>query len=272
MNSIDQAARDGATRLWNAVPCGKVDGEDGSLNYFLEVERLRYEEQWWQHDCFRFHQYKDKRVLEIGIGHGTDLVQFANAGAVCHGADITDKHLELTARNFALRGLQVQLKKVDATALDFPDGYFDVVYSFGVLHHIPEAERVVVEIERVLKPGGTLLLALYRRWSFFHLYLLLVRGVLQGRLFRLGYRGLLATIETGADGARIRPYVKLYSRKEVRELLVRFDNVETSVRHMSLGRFERSGIGRLLRPLLRASERWLGWYLCVRAARAASAP
>ena len=92
---------------------------------------------------FQFEQYSDRRILEIGVGLGTDLVQFAKAGAVCHGIDITDRHLELAARNFALRGLPVTLKKCDAARIECPDGYFDVVYSFGVIHHIPDAAAVL---------------------------------------------------------------------------------------------------------------------------------
>ena len=198
----DAVAREEAVKQWSANPCGGVGGDETSLDYFLEVERSRYEQQPWQHARFRFEQYTDRRVLEIGVGLGTDLVQFAKAGAVCHGIDITDRHLELAARNFALRGLPVTLKKSDAARIEYPDGYFDVVYSFGVIHHIPDAAAVLREIHRVLKPGGRCLISLYHKHSLFHLYMVLVRGVFRGGRPRR-YEGLMATID--ADGVSLRP-------------------------------------------------------------------
>lgn len=263
----DVVAREHAVRQWSANPCGAVSGDEASLAYFLEVERQRYDQQPWQRAHFRFDQYAGKRILEIGMGLGTDLAQFAKAGAVCHGIDITDRHLELTARNFALRGLPVELKKCDAAYIDYPDGHFDVIYSFGVIHHIPDALAVVREINRVLKPGGKCLIALYHTYSLFHLFMVLVRGILLGRLFRLGYAGLMATIEGGADGVRIKPYVKLYTRREARSLLAGFAVESISVHHLELGRFRTSLLGRLSAPLLKPLEPLLGWYLVCEAVK-----
>jgi SAM-dependent methyltransferase len=264
---LAQAARQNAVRQWSDHPCGAVVGDEHTLEYFLEVERARYESQLWQRPLFRFERYGGQRVLEIGVGLGTDLVQFGRAGAACHGVDITDRHLEMTARNFALRGLAVDLKRCDATRIEHPEASFDVVYSFGVIHHIPDAAAVVREIERVLKPGGRCLVALYHKGSFFHLYMVLVRGLLLGRLFRLGYDGLMATVEAGADGVRTKPYVKVYSRGEVRALFSSFRIERIAVRHVDLGRFRSGVAGRLVAPILRFLEPVLGWYVVCEATR-----
>jgi ubiquinone/menaquinone biosynthesis C-methylase UbiE len=263
----EAAARENAVRQWTANPCGAVAGDETTLEYFLDVERRRYEEQPWQRERFGFERYSGERVLEIGVGLGTDLVQFAKAGALCHGVDITDRHLELTARNFALRGLRVELRKGDATRIDHPDASFDVVYSFGVLHHIPDADRAAREIRRVLRPGGRCLVALYHKGSFFHLYMILVRGILRGRLFRLGYDGLMATVEGGADGVAIKPYVKVYSRREAKRLLSGFRVDRVSVHHVEIGRFRERLIGKLVAPPLRILEPLLGWYVVCDATR-----
>jgi len=138
-----------------------------------------------------------------------------------------------------------------------------VVYSFGVIHHIPDAASVVREIRRVLKPGGKSLVTLYHKYSFFHFFLLFVRGLLFGRLFRLGYAGLLATIEGGADGKEIKPYVKLYSRSEARALFSTFQVRCVSVHQLDLGRFGASWPGRFLASLLRGLEPVIGWYVVV---------
>ncbi len=262
-------AREEAVKQWTANPCGAVAGDESSLEYFLDVERSRYQQQPWQRERFGFEKYTGRRVLEIGVGLGTDLAQFGKAGAECHGIDITDRHLELTARNFTLRGLAVTLKKCDATRIEYPSEHFDVVYSFGVIHHIPDAAAVLREIRRVLKPGGRCLVALYHSYSLFHLYMLLVRGILLGRLSRLGYAGLMATIEGGADGVEIKPYVKLYSRREVKALFADFDVAAVSVHHVELGRLSATLMGRLSRPLLKTLEPLLGWYVVCEAVRRA---
>lgn len=136
----------------NTTACGELEGDKNSPDYFLNVERVRYLQQPWQREFFKFEAFSGHRILEIGVGHGTDLMQFARAGAICAGVDITDNHLRL--RNFSLQGKQVELYKADAVRLPFADHSFDCVYSFGVIHHIPESQAVVREIFRVLRPGG----------------------------------------------------------------------------------------------------------------------
>ena len=204
-------------------------------------------------------------MLEIGVGQGTDLAQFAKGGAICHAIDITDNHLRLARANFALRGLDADIRRADATQIPFPNGCFDVVYSFGVLHHIPEMATVMAEIRRVLAPGGTVMIALYYRWSGFWLVSkLLIQGMLQGGLFTLGLDGLRATVESGADGRTIKPYVKLYTRATVREALAGF-----AIEDLSVHQFYAEHV------LPYAPRRWLnrplpleglfGWYVAARA-------
>lgn len=256
---LDVDARDGATGLWNQRACGELEGDQASLEYFRRVEADRYAQQGWAPAYFEYSKFAGKTVLEIGVGQGTDLAQFGAAGAICHGVDITDNHLELTRRNFAARGLEVDLRKSDATRLPFPDAYFDCVYSFGVMHHIPEIEKVVAEIERVLKPGGTFRMALYYKWSGFHLLSILLRGLVTGRLFRLGYSGMLATIEMGADGKKIKPYVRLWSKRDVRQLLRRFRIDDISVHQAFLSHFV-PWLGPVRDRELPFADR-LGWYV-----------
>ena len=265
---LKHGARAEATRQWNRLACGELPGDKSTLEYFDRVAAERYRQQPWQHGYFGFDRFRGKQVLEIGIGQGTDLLQFAKAGARCHGADITDNHLMLTQRNFDLRGLAVDLRKADATALPFEDSSMDCVYSFGVIHHIPEADRVVAEISRVLKPGGFVMVACYYKWSAFHLMKkLLVDGLVRLRLFRLGYDGLLATIETGADGKLIKPYVKLYEKAQMRRLFSRFDIEDISVHQLSLDHLLPSSWCGPLSHRQLAGAGLLGWYVSCIACR-----
>lgn len=255
-------ARIEAQKQWNARACGELPGDKQSVDYFDAVARDRYRQQPWMHDYFRYERFAGQHVLEIGIGQGTDMMQFAQAGAICHGVDITENHLKLTALNATLRGIKVDLHEIDATRLPFADNSIDCVYSFGVLHHIPEIDRVVSEIHRVLKPGGRLMIALYYKWSAFHLFWkLLANGLRNGWLFTKGYDGLLATIEMGADGVNIKPYVCLYSKAEVRRLMKDFEPEDLSIHQLHEDHFWPPFVGRLLRNRLKRLEPRMGWYV-----------
>jgi ubiquinone/menaquinone biosynthesis C-methylase UbiE len=248
-------ARRHAETQWTANPCGAVPGDRGSQEYFLAVERDRYRQQYWQRSYFDFTGFSGKRVLEIGVGLGTDLKQFARAGATCYAVDITDQHIQLARANFASEELQADIRQADATALPFPDAYFDCVYSFGVLHHIPDIENAMGELHRVLKPGGIVMTAVYHLYSV-HTAALFARALATGKLFRIGVSGVLATIESGADGVTVKPYVKLYSTREWRTVLNRagLQPLDIAIQHVH---FERMKALNVLRPLDRA----FGWYV-----------
>jgi hypothetical protein len=97
--------------------------------------------------------------------------------------------------------------------------------------------------------------------------MVLVRGVLLGRLFRLGYEGLMSTVEGGADGVAIKPYVRLYTRGEARRLMEGFGVDRLSVHHVEVGRFKSTFVGKLAAPALAALEPILGWYVVCDATR-----
>lgn len=263
---VQESARTEAAKQWNARACGELQGDRTSLEYFRDVEADRYRQQPWQHAYFRFGEFSGKTVLEIGIGQGSDLLQFGRAGAKCHGVDITDNHISLTTKNFELNGIQVDIRKADATALPFPDATFDCIYSFGVIHHIPEAEHVMAEIHRVLKPGGQVMIALYYKWSAFHLFSKILRdGILRGWFLTKGYAGTLATIEMGADGVKTKPYVRLYSRKDMAKLVSAFEVHDVSVHQLYASHFSQLFRWLVPRVAVRALEPRLGWYIACKA-------
>jgi ubiquinone/menaquinone biosynthesis C-methylase UbiE len=255
-----------AQKQWNTNPCGEVEGEKNSIDYFKNVEKARYSQQKWQKDYFKFDDFGGKKILEIGIGHGTDLIQFAKSGAICYGVDITDKHLELTQANFNLQKLDVTLYKSDASQMPFEDSYFDCIYSFGVIHHIPDAENVIKECFRILKPGGKIMLAFYYKYSAFSILIkFLNHGLVNGWLFKMGFKGLLSTIEFGADGVNIKPFVKLYSKKDMRRLLGDFQIDDISIHQIEESHFWPNWLNKLSRSRLSDLESRFGWYIACKA-------
>ncbi|MCK2167709.1 class I SAM-dependent methyltransferase [Thalassospira xiamenensis] len=255
-------ARLEAQKHWNAVACGELEGNKNSIEYFDAVAFERYKQQPWMHDYFCYDKFDGQHILEIGIGQGTDMMQFAINGAICHGVDITENHLKLTKINASLRGFNVDLREVDATRLPFEDNSIDCVYSFGVLHHIPEINQVVEEIHRVLKPGGRVMIALYYKWSAFHIFSkIFANGLRNGWLFTKGYAGLLSTIELGADGVQVKPYVRLFSKSEVRKLMMNFKQEDISIHQLKADHFWPSFVGRVAAPWINKLEGRMGWYV-----------
>jgi ubiquinone/menaquinone biosynthesis C-methylase UbiE len=262
------AANNAAIQQWTNRPCGALEGfREPSLEYFEAVERNRYEQYApWMRSFVNFDGYAGKKILEVGVGQGTDLLQFAKGGAKTHGIDITPRHLELATRNFSVHGLPCDLRYAAAAAIPYEQDTFDVVYSFGVLHHTDDIERCIAECHRVLKPGGEFTLGVYNRFSLFHAYTILVNGILRGGLWRFGYNGLMSRIESGADGVEIAPLVRTYSRRQLRKILRGFGKVQLGVQHLSAESF--GSAGRLVPDTLRdRAARHVGWYLFARATK-----
>lgn len=259
--------REETKKQWNQTPCGGVEGDfDNRKDYFDAVENERYDQQYWMHKFFEFNNFANKKVLEIGVGHGTDLRQFGEAGAMCFGADITKKHLQLAEENFKHRKLTLHLKECDASSLDFEKEYFDCVYSFGVIHHITNIDDVIEEIGRVLKVDGVFMGAVYHKYSAYHLLSkFFFEGIIKLRLFTLGYSGLLATIEEGADGKTIKPFVSLWSKKQMIQKFkskgFTIDKIEIQQLHPNHFGPERLRIGKAIMGLFNNLESKMGWYV-----------
>jgi ubiquinone/menaquinone biosynthesis C-methylase UbiE len=255
-----------AQKLWNNHPCGTgeyLSGlEYGSLEFFDTIRLNRYEvTDTWMKRQIDFTIARGKRLLEIGHGIGSDLLTFCEEGAEVYGIEITKEHHELAKRNFELHGRKCILKLCDCADIDFPRNFFDYVYSHGVLHHTPDTVRCISEAYRVLKPGGQLILSVYHTYSAYHLFsMLLYNGLIKGKLKKLGYGGLMAIIEYGADGVHRKPLVKTYSRKQLSYILEDFSKVDFRIAH-----FKREHIPLFCRLIPRCLESllepYLGWYV-----------
>jgi len=96
-----------------------------------------------------------QRVLEVGCGRGVGLEILLSLGAThVTGVDLDPRMVALAQKRVARYGSRARAPVGDAEALDAPDGSFDVVVDYGILHHVPNWPQALRQIARVLKPGG----------------------------------------------------------------------------------------------------------------------
>ena len=258
-----------AREQWGQDPCGAEydrEHELGTREFFENVERHRYEQYApWMPRVMGFNEFRGARLLEIGCGMGTDLLQFARGGANCVGIDLTPRSVEITRHRFALYGAPGNFMIADGERLPFASETFDVVYSNGVLHHTPDTAGAIREVHRVLRPGGEAKVMLYHRQSLNYWFeIILRRGLLGGEFLRgrSAEEIMSRVIEFSDHDAR--PLVKVYSRKEAGALFSQFSDVQVEVEQLTREEL------RFLSPLvsetrLESLGRRIGWNVIVTA-------
>jgi SAM-dependent methyltransferase len=247
-----------AREQWSHDPAGAVYGREhefGTREFFDAVERHRYSEYApWMPEVMCFNEFPGARLLEVGCGMGTDLLQFARGGAEVTGVDLTARSIEISRRHFAVYDARGDFAIADGESLPFADGSFEVVYSNGVLHHTPDTEGAVREVHRVLRLGGLARVMLYHRGSVAYWGDIILRhGLLRGGLLRGDSPEEIMSryVEVNESGGR--PLVKVYSRREARRLFSIFRVVKIQVEQLTraelylLGRLIPEGMFRQLR-------------------------
>jgi SAM-dependent methyltransferase len=155
---------------WDRRPCNirHSRAEIGTRQYFDEVEQRKYFVEPHIPGFAQFEHWRGRRVLEVGCGLGTDAVNFARAGADYTGADLSETSLGLARRRFELFGLtgRFLLANGEELASHLEPASFDLVYSFGVIHHTPNPGAVVRQVRALVKTSGEFRMMLYAKDSW----------------------------------------------------------------------------------------------------------
>lgn len=198
--------------FWDSEPCGtRYLGEKSE---FDAQARARYQLEPHIPAFAGFSSARDLRVLEIGVGIGADYEQWLKAGVIATGVDLSQASLEHARRRCTRAGVVPDLHLADAEELPFASNSFDVVYSYGVMHHSPNPAKCLKEALRVLKPGGEARIMLYHHASLTGIMLWLRYAIWRGQSIR---QCVYERLES--------PRTKTFTRSEVVALMRDFENV-----------------------------------------------
>lgn len=215
--------------FWNRASCGETLYLAGTNDADYENHSAqRYALEPYILDFARFAEAEGKKVLEIGIGLGADHQMFAASGCELHGIDLTDRAIRHTRQRLAAFGLKSELKVGDAEHLDFPNESFDIVYSWGVLHHSPNTPAAIREVWRVLKTDGVARIMIYHTRSLVGMMLWVRYGLLRLRPWLSLKEAYSRYLES--------PGTKAYTVQEAGDLFALFRKVqiETVLTHGDL--------------------------------------
>lgn len=279
--------------FWQKHPCGQslITEANGQINdlkkFFIDYDKFRYATEGHILVNLDKIDFENKSVLEIGIGQASDAQRIIERGANYFGVDFTQEacnRAELRFKLFNLPYESVICENICGTTL--ADNKFDIIYSHGALHHVPEIEKAVKEIYRILKKDGKIILMLYAKKSFnYYISIMFIRRLLIIGLFlidiatnkkvihdkilrghlnnirAIGFKKYLSNgifLSKNTDGPE-NPYSRVYSRKQVKEIFNGFE----------FNRFEQHFLNQKHLPFLKLLPRALqnklsaafGWHL-----------
>lgn len=208
---------DDVRAFWNAGPCqSNLSVSEERRQYFQEISEKRYGiREWHIPTVAKFGSFRGKDVLEIGCGIATDGLEFAKNGAKYVGVDLTPKSIEMARERFGLFGVPGRFEVANAEErLPFADASFDHVYSFGVIHHSPIPEKIVREVHRVLRKGGTFTVMLYNRTSVnYYVEIMFLRRLMRWILLPSFMPGLVSKL-TGFERSKLDGHRKILKERK----------------------------------------------------------
>lgn len=260
MSSATHAAIQTVQSYWNTRPCNIRHSPKpiGTQEYFDEVEKRKYFVEPHIPAFAQFENWRGKKVLEVGCGIGTDTMNFARAGALVTAVDLSDESLSLARQRAKVFGLEDRITFHQANAEELnatvPVEPYDLVYSFGVIHHTPDPSRAIAQIRKYMNVSSELRLMLYAKNSWKHMM-----------------------IESGLDQPEAQsgcPFAFTYTHDEVHDLLKDFNVLDISQDHIfpfvveKYVKYEYEIVpwfASMPKEMFAALEKKLGWHLLITA-------
>jgi len=275
MVDFQQISINEVRQFWDSRPCNIRHSTRavGTREYFDEVEARKYFVERHIPPFAEFARWRGKEVLEIGCGIGTDTINFARHGANVTVLELSPKSLELARRRAEVFGLADKIVFYNGNAEEMtsflPPKRYDLIYSFGVIHHSPSPEKIIEQLHHFIKPGGTVKIMVYHRNSWKVFWILITYG--KGRFWRANE--LIAKNSEAQTGC---PVTYTYTRRDAKRLLARggFTASKIDVDHIFQYRISDYIKYRYVKTwyfrwmpggILRRLEKIGGWHLCVTA-------
>ncbi|MCP4746732.1 MAG: class I SAM-dependent methyltransferase [Desulfobacteraceae bacterium] len=258
---------------WDERPCNirHSEREIGTKAYFDEVEKRKYFVEPHIRSFADFRKWKGKKVLEIGCGIGTDTINFARAGAQVTAVDLSEESLKVARQRARVFGLADRIRFYRANAEELsntvPVENYDLVYSFGVIHHTPHPQRAISQIRRYLGPDSQFKLMVYHRHSWKVFWIIATYG-------KCAFWNADALIARHSEAQTGCPVTYSYTRGSVRKLLAGLEITDSRVDHIfswSIPEYIRYQFKKVWyfrwmpTTLFRHMEQRWGWHLCVTA-------
>jgi 2-polyprenyl-3-methyl-5-hydroxy-6-metoxy-1,4-benzoquinol methylase len=275
--NIDNAIIDKVRDFWDRRPCNINHSPKavGTREYFDEVETRKYFVEPHIPRFAQFSEWHGKKVLELGCGIGTDMINFARNGAQVTTVELSEKSLEIAKKRAQIYNLQNNIRfylgNIETLGEFLPQEPYDPIYSFGVIHHTPRPELVIEQLRNYTKPGSTIKIMVYNLYSFKTLWIFLKYGKM--RFWR--FSELVSYYSEAAIGC---PLTHLFTPRTLCAILKKngFHVTDISIDHIFSyripdyikHRYVKCWYFRLMpKSVFRWLEKQFGWHLCVTAER-----
>ena len=243
---------------WDGRPCNirHSNKEIGTKEYFDEVSKKKFYVEPHILDFTTFPKWKGKKVLEIGCGLATVGINFALSGSDYTGVELSAESLALAKQRFNVYEMDGRFYSGNAEQLSsfVPVETYDLIYSFGVIHHSPHPEKILSEIKNYMNKNSILKIMLYAKDSWKN-YM----------------------IESGLDQPEAQygcPIANTYTKNEVVDLLEGYDIISIEQDHIFPYQIEPYKKGEYIKQpwfesmpseIFRTLEKNLGWHLLITA-------
>jgi 2-polyprenyl-3-methyl-5-hydroxy-6-metoxy-1,4-benzoquinol methylase len=225
MNKIEDVKN-----YWNRRPCNirHSDKEKGTVEFFDEVQKRKYMVESHIPKFAEFDKWKGKKVLEIGCGIGTDSINFAREGADLTCLELSEESLNICKQRFKVYGLKAKFILCDAEQIEKYIGEnekFDLIYSFGVIHHTPNPQKVIDSLAKYCHKETEIRIMVYSLFS----YKTIEAWLKYGYKFRFNFR---KSIQYFAEAQLDCPVAYTYSKNDLHKIFKNYDILETKKDHI----------------------------------------